>query len=233
MRPGATGSRAILLDALGTLVALQPPAPLLRLELAERFGLVLSAPKPSARSPPRSPTTAPISTRGATRRASRRSGAAAPRCCARRSRAAGLDLDALVDALLASLRFNAFAGRPARAQRRALARPAARRGEQLGRRRCTVSCAARARAAARRDPHLGGSRRAQAGAGDLRAGAGARRRRPRATRFTSATASRRMSPAPVPPESSRFLSAATADPGRPPAYVRSSPRLEHLAGVLS
>lgn len=32
----------ILLDALGTLVALEPPAPRLRLELAERFGLVVS-----------------------------------------------------------------------------------------------------------------------------------------------------------------------------------------------
>jgi putative hydrolase of the HAD superfamily len=30
---------AVLLDALGTLVALEPPAPRLRLELAERFGL--------------------------------------------------------------------------------------------------------------------------------------------------------------------------------------------------
>ena len=34
---GAT--RAIFLDALGTLVALEPPAPLLRRELAERFGI--------------------------------------------------------------------------------------------------------------------------------------------------------------------------------------------------
>jgi putative hydrolase of the HAD superfamily len=31
--------RAVLLDALGTLVALEPPAPRLRLELASRFGL--------------------------------------------------------------------------------------------------------------------------------------------------------------------------------------------------
>ena len=34
--------RAILLDALGTLVALEPPAPLLRTELAERFGVDVS-----------------------------------------------------------------------------------------------------------------------------------------------------------------------------------------------
>jgi putative hydrolase of the HAD superfamily len=34
--------RAILLDALGTLVGLEPPAPRLRLELAQRFGLEVS-----------------------------------------------------------------------------------------------------------------------------------------------------------------------------------------------
>jgi putative hydrolase of the HAD superfamily len=34
--------KAILLDALGTLVALEPPAPLLRAELSERFGVHLS-----------------------------------------------------------------------------------------------------------------------------------------------------------------------------------------------
>ncbi len=33
---------AILLDALGTLVALEPPAPRLRAELAQRFGLEVS-----------------------------------------------------------------------------------------------------------------------------------------------------------------------------------------------
>ena len=32
----------ILLDALGTLVALAPPAPRLRVELAERFGLAVT-----------------------------------------------------------------------------------------------------------------------------------------------------------------------------------------------
>jgi putative hydrolase of the HAD superfamily len=35
-------ARAVLLDALGTLVALEPPAPRLRAELGERFGLVLT-----------------------------------------------------------------------------------------------------------------------------------------------------------------------------------------------
>jgi putative hydrolase of the HAD superfamily len=39
-RAGRT--RAILLDALGTLVELEPPAPFLRSELAERFGVAIS-----------------------------------------------------------------------------------------------------------------------------------------------------------------------------------------------
>ncbi len=33
---------AVLLDALGTLLELEPPAPLLREELSERFGVVIS-----------------------------------------------------------------------------------------------------------------------------------------------------------------------------------------------
>jgi putative hydrolase of the HAD superfamily len=37
-----TPHRALLLDALGTLVALEPPAPRLRSELAERFGIAVS-----------------------------------------------------------------------------------------------------------------------------------------------------------------------------------------------
>ena len=43
-RMSATDSHpaAVLLDALGTLVALEPPAPRLRAELAARFGLEVS-----------------------------------------------------------------------------------------------------------------------------------------------------------------------------------------------
>ena len=37
--------RALLLDALGTIVWLQPPAPALRTELARRFGVEISAPE--------------------------------------------------------------------------------------------------------------------------------------------------------------------------------------------
>ena len=134
--------------------------------------------RPRARSGPRSPTTGPISTRAAT----------TPAWPALRRRCAGvlraelpaagleLELDPLVDALLASLRFTAFADvRPALIAAR-VARSAARGGEQLGRVAARRLARARARAAARRDPHLGGGRRAQAGAGDLRAGACARRR---------------------------------------------------------
>jgi putative hydrolase of the HAD superfamily len=41
--PGA--GRALLLDALGTIVSLQPPAPVLRTELAMRFGFEISEPE--------------------------------------------------------------------------------------------------------------------------------------------------------------------------------------------
>jgi putative hydrolase of the HAD superfamily len=40
--PAVADHAAVLLDALGTLVALEPPAPRLRLELADRFGLSVS-----------------------------------------------------------------------------------------------------------------------------------------------------------------------------------------------
>jgi len=39
----ASAPTALLLDALGTLVALRPPAPRLRIELAARFGVAISA----------------------------------------------------------------------------------------------------------------------------------------------------------------------------------------------
>lgn len=40
--PGPRSVKAILLDALGTLLELEPPAPLLRTELAERFGVTIT-----------------------------------------------------------------------------------------------------------------------------------------------------------------------------------------------
>jgi putative hydrolase of the HAD superfamily len=42
MRATPTSPAVILLDALGTLLGLEPPAPRLRSELAERFGLEVS-----------------------------------------------------------------------------------------------------------------------------------------------------------------------------------------------
>ena len=116
MHATATPPAAILLDALGTLVALEPPAPRLRAELARRFGLEVTE-EQAARA---------IAAEIAYYRAhldegrdqAGLAGAAAPLRRVLRCRAAGrgleLELDPLVDALLASLRFTAFADvRPA------------------------------------------------------------------------------------------------------------------------
>jgi putative hydrolase of the HAD superfamily len=106
----------ILLDALGTLVALEPPAPRLRAELAERFDLEVSEAQAAAA----------IAAEIAYYRAHLDQGRDAAavgelrRRCAAVLRsalpagAATLDLDRVVEALLASLRFGAFADvRPA------------------------------------------------------------------------------------------------------------------------
>ncbi|MBV9607383.1 MAG: HAD-IA family hydrolase [Solirubrobacterales bacterium] len=101
---------AILLDALGTLVALEPPAPRLRAELAQRFGLQISE-ADAARA---------IAAEIAYYRTHLDEGgdeirlAALRRRCAEVLRSAlpgegaGLDLDPLLHALLASLHFTAF-----------------------------------------------------------------------------------------------------------------------------
>jgi putative hydrolase of the HAD superfamily len=133
--PGAAGApestagrpAAILLDALGTLVSLEPPAPLLRSELAQRFGLEVSE-EEAARA---------IAAEIAYYRAHLDEGrddralAALRRHCAEVLRSAlpdrppRPDADALVDALLASLRFTAFSDvRPALESAR-------RRGQRL------------------------------------------------------------------------------------------------------
>jgi putative hydrolase of the HAD superfamily len=109
-----TAPSAILLDALGTLVALEPPAPRLRSELAGRFGLEVSE-RQAARA---------IAAEIAYCRAHLDEGRDPPGLAALRRECAGvlraelpaadLELDPLVDALLASLRFTAFADvRPA------------------------------------------------------------------------------------------------------------------------
>lgn len=110
MPTAAARPAAILLDALGTLVSLEPPAPLLRAELARRFGLEVSE-EEAARA---------IAAEIAYYRAHLDEGrdhpglAALRRQCAEvlRSalpdRAAHLEPDTLVEALLASLQFAAF-----------------------------------------------------------------------------------------------------------------------------
>jgi putative hydrolase of the HAD superfamily len=118
---------AILLDALGTLVSLEPPAPRLRVELAQRFGLDVSE-EEAARA---------IAAEIAYYRAHLDDGrddaalATLRRRCAEvlRSalpeRAAALAVDDVVEALLASLRFTAFPdARPALESAR-------RRGQRL------------------------------------------------------------------------------------------------------
>ncbi len=104
---------AILLDALGTLVALEPPAPPLRAELARRFGLELSE----------ADCERAIAAEIAFYRAHLDEGRDRERLAELRRRCAGAlrdalpnatesataDLDALTDALLASLHFQAYA----------------------------------------------------------------------------------------------------------------------------
>ncbi|HET6866109.1 MAG TPA: HAD family hydrolase [Solirubrobacteraceae bacterium] len=101
---------AILLDALGTLVALEPPAPRLRAELAARFGLEVSEAEAAHA----------IAAEIAYYRAHLDEGRDAPGLESLRRRCAEVlgsalpgdgvrpDVDALVEALLASLRFTAF-----------------------------------------------------------------------------------------------------------------------------
>ena len=103
-----TAPAAILLDALGTVVALEPPAPHLRVELWRRFGLEVSEGQAERA----------IAAEIAYYRAHLDEGRDQAGLEALRRRCAGvllselpgadLDLDSLVDALLASLRFVAF-----------------------------------------------------------------------------------------------------------------------------
>ena len=114
MQATAPPPAAILLDALGTLVALEPPAPRLRAELARRFGLEVSQ-RQAERA---------IAAEIAYYRAHLDEGRDCAGLEALRRRCAGvlrtelpgadLELEPLVEALLASLRFTAFADvRPA------------------------------------------------------------------------------------------------------------------------
>ena len=145
-------TRAVLLDALGTLVELPPPAPALVEELAAR-GVARARERGGVgdrrgdRLLPRAPATTARDARGARARCAR----AAPRSCATRSprtRATSTDLQ---DALLGALRFRAYPEVP-EALRRA-ARAAGLRlvvVEQLGRLAARGARAHRPRAARRR-----------------------------------------------------------------------------------
>ncbi len=125
-RPSSTRAarRALLIDGLGTLVALQPPAPLLRRELAARYGLEVSE-AAAARA---------LAAEIAFYRAHMGEGrdadslAALRRRCAETlvaalpdpARLAGHGIRSLTDALLSALRFEPFAdARPALIRARA------------------------------------------------------------------------------------------------------------------
>jgi putative hydrolase of the HAD superfamily len=120
-------ARAVLLDALGTLLELEPPAPRLRIELAERFGLRISE----------TDAQRAIAAEIAYYRAHLDEGRDPAALAALRSRCAealrdglpddervgAIDNAALTSALLASLRFEPFADvRPALAAARAAGR---------------------------------------------------------------------------------------------------------------
>jgi putative hydrolase of the HAD superfamily len=128
-RPPSPWPRAILLDALGTLVALEPPAPRLRGELASRFGLEVT--EAQARQA--------IAAEIAYYRAHLDDGRDSESLAGLRRRCAGvlrsalpaaeLELDRLTEALLASLRFTTFPDVP----------PALRDARGRGRRLVVVS----------------------------------------------------------------------------------------------
>ncbi len=110
------GVRALLLDAMGTLVRLEPPAPALRQELATRFGLAVSDEQAGSA----------LAAEIAYYRAHLQDGRDQPSLLALRGRCAevlraalpggralaAIDQDELTEALLASLRFSAFDDAP-------------------------------------------------------------------------------------------------------------------------
>jgi putative hydrolase of the HAD superfamily len=102
---------AILLDALGTLVALDPPAPRLRAELAARFGLEVSEAAAARAIAAEIAYYRPHLDEGRDEpslRELRRRAAEVLRSALPGDAAAGLPIDPLVETLLASLHFTAF-----------------------------------------------------------------------------------------------------------------------------
>lgn len=131
MHPGISDIRAVTIDAMGTLLALAPPAPRLRSELARRHGIAISAPDADRA----------IRAEIAYYRAHMQDGRDAPGLAALRRRCAhtlgaalpapahALDYDQLTEILLASLRFEPFPD----------ARPALQRVRAYGARVVVVS----------------------------------------------------------------------------------------------
>lgn len=111
MTAGDPSPAAILFDALGTLVALAPPAPALKTELAARFGLEVSE-EEAARAIGAEiayyRAHLDVGRDEASLRALRRRCAEVLRSALPGAAAARLEVDPLVEALLASLRFSAF-----------------------------------------------------------------------------------------------------------------------------
>jgi putative hydrolase of the HAD superfamily len=108
---GSSAPRAWLLDALGTLLELEPPVEPLRRELAERFGVQLTAAEAGAAMKAEIGfyrANHDIAVDRESLGALRRAAAAALRDALPPDAAAGLELGALTDALLAALRFRPF-----------------------------------------------------------------------------------------------------------------------------
>jgi putative hydrolase of the HAD superfamily len=107
-----TPHRALLLDALGTLVALEPPAPRLRSALAERFGIAVSDEQARAAIAAEiayyrahlDDGTDPVSLRALRERCAEIVRGALPPSAA----LSGVTTPELTDALLAAIRFRAF-----------------------------------------------------------------------------------------------------------------------------
>ena len=215
--------RALLLDAMGTLLTFEPPAPHLRAALRERLGAEVGedaarrGDRGRDRLLPRAPARGPR--RG---RAWRRCGGRPQRRCAPPLGLADADGELLTAALLDALRFRAFPEVPARCGRcgRAGLRLVVvsnwdvslhERLEETG-----LAALRRRRGGVRRD------RLGQARPGDLRARARARGRGARRRRGTSATRRARTSRARGRRGSRRCCWRATAAAGAPrPACGRS------------
>ena len=169
---------ALLLDAMGTLLTFEPPAPRLRAALRAATGADVGEAAAAARDPRRD---RPLPRAPAPGRRRRRAGGAAPDGAdamrpALPEPAASLPATRSSAALLEALRFHAYPEVPGRWARCGAAGSGSS-SSPTGTSRCTSGSPSWARAAARRGARVGGVRRRQAGSGDLRGRARAGRRR--------------------------------------------------------